>query len=150
VTSSSRDVRPVRIVVVDDNEHLRVSLAEMLQDMGLLVLGQGGNGREAIELVDTLEPEVVLMDIRMPEMDGLAAARIIKDRHPVVQVVILSAYDDPSLQHKADEASVAFYLVKGCNPELTRNALLAAAEMHRALKCGSDAPGDEMVGEAKN
>jgi len=141
------DPRPVRIVVVDDNDHLRVSLSEMLQDMGLVVLGQGANGREAIELVDALDPEVVLMDIRMPVMDGLAAARIIKDHHPFVQVVILSAYDDPSLQHKADEASVAFYLVKGCNPELTRNALLAAAEMHRALRWEGAVPGDEMVGE---
>lgn len=69
----------------------------------------------------------------MPVLDGIAAARIIKQDHPIVQIVMLSAYDDPALKQKAEDVGVALYLIKGCRPAITRDAVKAASDMYRSL-----------------
>jgi DNA-binding NarL/FixJ family response regulator len=87
-----------------------------------------------VTLADELCPDVVLMDLRMPTLDGLAATRLIKQHLPMTQVVILSAYEDPGLQEGAEEAGVYCYLIKGCRSQLIRDVLLQAWSYKTSLE----------------
>jgi DNA-binding NarL/FixJ family response regulator len=133
-TGSGRDTdrRPIRLVVADDDQDLRRSLRELIGDMGFDVCGEARDGLEAIAAVKALSPDVVLMDIRMPRMDGLRATSEIRRGYPAVQVVILSAYDGPGLQQDAVEVGAASFLVKGCSARLMKNVLVAAVEAARS------------------
>lgn len=88
----------------------------------LQVVGETDNGRRAVEACDSLSPDLVLMDVRMPEMDGLRATRIIKERQPAVSVLIVTAYQDPDFMLEAVRAGAAGYVLK----EAPRDQLLAA------------------------
>jgi DNA-binding NarL/FixJ family response regulator len=112
----------LRLVVVDDHAAVRTALADLLEDEGYEVVGEGANGQEALSLVATHEPDAVVLDVRMPVMDGLQAARQLHSRYPAIRLVMLSAYDDPSLQLESLEAGASAFLVKGC----PRAELLAA------------------------
>ena len=107
-----------RVLIVEDEPILREALAEMLEAKNVRVAGQAGDGQEAVTLASTLHPDIVLMDLRMPVMDGIEATRQIKEMLPRTQVLVLSAYDDPGLHRGAEEVGVFCYLVKGCAPQL--------------------------------
>jgi DNA-binding NarL/FixJ family response regulator len=107
-----------RVLIVEDEPILREALAEMLEAKHIRVAGQAGDGEEAVSLASTLQPDVVLMDLRMPGMDGIEATRQIKEILPKTQVLVLSAYDDPGLHRSAEQVGVFCYLVKGCAPQL--------------------------------
>lgn len=102
-----------RVVVADDDENVREALCEMLERRGLAIVGRAADGAEAVSVVTETAPEVVLMDLRMPGVDGIEASRQIKERFPSTQVIVLSAYDDESLRQLAEVAGVYCYLVKG-------------------------------------
>src|SRR5688572_5886328 len=86
---------PIRVLLVDDHEMVRRGLAVFLESSDDAVLvGEASNGQEAIALCETTAPDVVLMDLVMPEMDGIEATRIIRKRWPNIQVVALSSYKD--------------------------------------------------------
>jgi response regulator NasT len=114
------------VLVADDEESLRGSLCDLLEDFGFNVVGQAANGKEAVELTKDLAPDVVLLDMRMPVLDGIGAARMIRDQSPETRIVILSAYEEESLRSEAKEAGVYCYLVKGCGPDLIREILTRA------------------------
>ena len=101
----------VRIVLVDDEALIRMGMRVMLQDLGYDVVAEAADGQEAIEKVTVFEPDVVIMDIKMPGMDGLEATRRIMATHPV-PIVILTAYNQRSLVEEAAGAGVLAYLVK--------------------------------------
>jgi DNA-binding NarL/FixJ family response regulator len=103
-----------RVLLVDDNRSFRSELRLLLEDCGIEVVAEGENGQEAVELATRTGSVVVLMDLRMPVMDGLQAARALHDRAPALPVIILSAYEDPALKSEAETASAYAYLVKGC------------------------------------
>ena len=124
-----------RVLLVDDNHDFRDKLRLLLEGYGMDVVGEAANGREAIELAAVTDTDVVLMDLRMPEMDGLTATQVLRSRSPLVPVIILSAYDDPALQRKARCADVYAYLVKGCSGALVRDVVAQAW----ALKTGLEA-----------
>src|SRR5947199_2991476 len=84
----------VRVLVVDDNAGFRDSLLALLDTDGLLVVGQAASGKEAIALVRTTMPDVVLMDVRMPDMDGIETTRRLKALDPRIGVVALTGNDD--------------------------------------------------------
>jgi len=91
-------MQTIKIIVADDHEIVRAGLRAMLSlEPGMEVLGEVSNGREAVEMVRTLKPDVVVMDIRMPELNGIDAAREAVAAHPPVKVVGLSADPDESL-----------------------------------------------------
>jgi DNA-binding NarL/FixJ family response regulator len=106
-------VRKVRVLIADDEPVMREALAELLIDSGFDVVGEAPDGSVALELAVALRPDVVLMDMRMPNMDGLEATAAIKGQCPDVRVLILTAYEDESLKRRAAGAGADGYLVKG-------------------------------------
>ena len=85
----------IKVLLADDQELIRESLGFVLGAQGdITVVGMAKNGREAIELVRSEKPDVVLMDIRMPEVDGVECTRLIKSAHPNIKVIVLTTFDD--------------------------------------------------------
>ena len=124
---------PPRVLVVDDHAMLREALAELLVQAGFEVAGQAADGADAVALAKRLEPDVVLMDLRMPVLGGLDATRLIRDACPATQVVLLTAFESPALQQQAEEAGCFAYLVKSGHPGTLRLVLRQAVAVRRAL-----------------
>jgi DNA-binding NarL/FixJ family response regulator len=120
--------RPVRIVVVEDHGLVREGTAELLgRDSGLSVVGQAGSAEEALELLSDLRPDIALVDVELPGMNGIALARAVSDRSPQTRVLILSAYDDYAYLIGALEAGVAGYLLKTSSARELADAVRTAA-----------------------
>ena len=119
------------IVVADDEHDLRDALADMLTAHGFDVLAVATNGTEAVSLAAALSPELVLIDYRMPELDGITATDAIKSRNPDTQVVMFTAFDETSLALEAMRAGVSTLLVKGCAPSMILRALSGALDYRR-------------------
>lgn len=100
-----------RVVIADDESIVRMDLKEMLTTLNYLVVGEVGDGQSAVNLARELKPDVVLMDIKMPDMDGIEAARILTEEQ-IAPVVLLTAYSQKDLVDRAKEAGVVGYLVK--------------------------------------
>ncbi len=105
------DEKILRIVIADDEPIIRLDLKKMLEDCGYEVIGEAADGARAVELARTLKPDVVLLDIKMPEMDGIDAAKIITDEK-IAPVLLLTAYSQLDLVSRAKDAGVYSYLVK--------------------------------------
>jgi DNA-binding NarL/FixJ family response regulator len=115
--SPSAKRRPSRIVIVDDHPLFRAALRHMLRGQSdLEVVAEAENGREAVEVCRRFEPVLVLMDVRMPEMDGLEATRQIKRQFPRIIVLMLTAFEDPNYLSKALKAGAAGYVLKHVDP----------------------------------
>jgi DNA-binding NarL/FixJ family response regulator len=103
----------IRIVIVDDHTLLREGTRQLLmQDPGLDVVGEVARGDEAVTVVERLQPDVLLLDIRLPGMNGIDIAREVAKRFPAVRVLILTAYSDDDYVHAAIEAGASGYLLK--------------------------------------
>src|SRR3712207_2657368 len=104
---------PMRLVIVDDHELARDGLRDMLADEpDLEVVGEAANGREALSLCSRLHPDLVLMDVRMPEMDGLRATKEIKRRYSKISVLMVTMHDNPDYLLEALKAGAAGYVLK--------------------------------------
>ena len=101
----------VRVVVADDESVICMDLREMLSNLGYLVVGEAGDGRSAVSLARELRPDVVLMDVKMPDMDGIEAARILAEER-LAPVVLLTAFSQRDLIERAKDAGVVGYVVK--------------------------------------
>lgn len=112
----------IRVLIVDDHPMVREGLRSMLSGDALEVAGEAGSAREAIRLVTHLRPDLVLLDVELPDMDGLAVLRRIKEMSPRVPVLIVSMHDEPSRVREAVAAGAAGYVLKG----IGRRELLAA------------------------
>jgi response regulator NasT len=98
-----------RILIADDEPLIRADLRELLEEMGHEVVAEAGDGREALDLIDRVSPDVVILDIKMPKLDGLSVAGEISDRFPVI---ILTAYTERNLIEKAKKSGAIAYLSK--------------------------------------
>ena len=101
----------IRVVIADDESIICMDLREMLSNLGYLVVGEAGDGRSAVNLARELRPDVMLMDIKMPDMDGIEAARVLTEER-IAPVVLLTAFSQRDLVDRAKEAGVVGYLVK--------------------------------------
>ena len=100
-----------RVIIADDESLIRMDLREMLTNLGYLVVGEVADGRSAVNQARELRPDVVIMDIKMPDMDGIDAAKVLTEER-IAPVVLLSAYSQRDLVQRAREAGVVAYLVK--------------------------------------
>jgi len=129
---------PIRALVVDDQALIREGLAIILDAQpDIEVVGQAADGHEAIALASRLQPEVVLMDIRMPHLDGLAATREIKRRYPSIQILILTTYSEDELIFEGIRAGASGYLLKDITrrqlADAVRGAARGEAQIDRAV-----------------
>src|SRR3712207_6544563 len=119
--------RVIRIMITDDHALVRDGLRSMLEDEpGLEVVGEAANGREALELCRSLKPDLVLMDVRMPERDGLEATRLIKAEQPSVSVLIITTYENQDYLTEAIKAGAAGYVLKDAPNQRLLNAMRRA------------------------
>jgi AmiR/NasT family two-component response regulator len=118
------------IVVVDDDPIIRMDIREMLEEGGYLVSGEAKNGEEAIEIIARLKPDLAVMDIKMPVMNGIKASHIIRRLQQDTSILLLTAYSQKELVKEAREAGVAAFLVKPVSEE----DLLPAVEIALSQK----------------
>ncbi|HEU4323780.1 MAG TPA: response regulator transcription factor [Roseiflexaceae bacterium] len=118
----------IRILLVDDQTLIRQGIKTLLDlEPDLEVVGLASSGREALEAAEALRPDVVLMDVRMPEMDGVAATRVLTERFPGVGVIILTTFDDEEYIFEGLKAGARGYLLKDISSEEMAQAVRAVA-----------------------
>ena len=112
----------MKVLVVDDTDHVRNMLVDMLELDGFDVVGQAASGQEAVELAPDADPDVIVMDYKMPGLDGLTAAKTIRETRPSQAIILYTAYLDAQLEAQAREAGVSMCIgkVEGLN-ELERH-----------------------------
>lgn len=125
-------VEPIRVFLVDDHALVRDGLRFLLEAEGdIKVLGDAGNGREAVHRVLSLKPEVIIMDIAMPELNGIDAIHRIRERLPSVKVVVLSMYASSEHVFRAFEAGARAYLLKESAGRELKDAVRAVSDGRR-------------------
>ena len=154
LTQRREALSPIRVFLVDDHQIVREGLKRMLElETDIQVVGEVARGEDAITQVELLSPDVVLMDIKMPGMDGITATRLLKEKMPDVKVVMLTLYDDEFVP-QAIEAGAMGYILKDdvkrekliqiirdaykgyspLSPSLTRQVLTKLANLNRASR----------------
>src|SRR6202049_4112574 len=116
--------KPRRVLVAEDEALIRLDWAEMLKEEGYEVVGEAGDGQEAVELADSLKPDLVIMDVKMPRRDGIDAASEIASKR-IAPIVVLTAFSQRELVERARDAGAMAYLVK----PFTKADLVPAIEM---------------------
>ena len=118
---------PIRVLIADDNDLTRSGLGVFLEAFDdLKLVGQAANGLEAVELCERVHPDVVLMDLVMPEMDGITATRAIRQSYPGIQVVVLTGFSGQGLAPGALRAGAAAFLLKNASIDELADAIRAA------------------------
>ena len=125
-----------RVVVAEDEAIIRLDIVETLKESGFDVVGQAGDGAEAVRLTLELKPDLVLMDIKMPGTDGLQAAEVLAEHN--VPVVLLTAFSSPDLVERASAAGVFSYVVKPFNPSNLIPALRIALSLHERMRSAAN------------
>jgi DNA-binding NarL/FixJ family response regulator len=121
--------KPIRVLIADDHPLFQAGLAGLLAaSPGTELVGTAATGAEAVEIADQTQPDVVLMDLHMPGMDGIEATRCIVTGHPHTAVVVLTMFDDDDSVFAALRAGARGYLLKGASHEQIRRAVHAAAD----------------------
>ncbi len=123
----------IRVIIADDHGVVRAGLRGLLTAAGLDVVGEAGTGAEALDLARELHPDVVLLDVRMPEMDGLQALSAIKAELPRISVVMLTVYASTEYLSRAIASGAAGYLLKDAEPDEIVRVVQAAAEGDRVI-----------------
>jgi NarL family two-component system response regulator LiaR len=121
------DPKRIRVIIVDDHAVVRGGLRLFLlafEDLELV--GEAGNGEQALALCEKLEPDVVLMDLVMPEMDGVQATEVIRERYPQIQVIALTSFEEEELVQAALESGAISYLLKNVSAGELAAAIRAA------------------------
>lgn len=153
--SSLEDRPPVRVVIAEDEAIIRLDLKEILLSAGYEVVGEAGRGDEAVSLVETQRPDLAILDLKMPGMDGVQAAREITSNHKVA-VLVLTAFSQRELIEDARDAGVSAYLVKPFRREELLPAIeevLARCRQEWAIEDEVESlapPGSDPSGRAEN
>jgi DNA-binding NarL/FixJ family response regulator len=116
-------MRQIKILTVDDHPLLRQGIAGVIQgEKDMLVVGEASNGREAIEMFRSRRPDITLMDLQMPDVNGIDAIVAIRQEHPQARIIVLTTYEGDALARRALKAGVAGYILK----DMIRTELLEA------------------------
>ena len=137
---------PMRLLIADDHALVRSGLRTMLRrEPGIEIVGEAENGREAVELCRSLVPNIVLMDVRMPEMNGLEATRVIKLECPETVVLMVTMHENRDYMLEAAKAGAAGYVLKDAPREelvsAVRRAVDGETRNFRIVQPGYEAPG---------
>lgn len=127
---------PIRVVLADDHTLLRQGLRRSLEEAGMVVVAEAADGDQAVALAGEHRPNVVLMDVSMPGMDGVEATKAIRSKQPDVDVVILTMHADHSVIEAAVRAGAAGYLVKDCTADDIVATIVAVASGDTSLSPG--------------
>lgn len=114
----------IRILIVDDAPFMRRTLAKLFEEKGWEVVGEAGNGKEAVDQFGALQPDIVTMDITMPEMDGITAVKVIVASHPAAKIIMCSAVGQQDMIVDAVKAGAKDFIVK----PFQKDRVLAAVE----------------------
>ncbi len=121
------ETKSIRVMIVDDHAVVRGGLSKFLQvHKDLELVGEAENGVEAVRLARQLQPDVVLMDLKMPEMDGVAASRELRAQHPKLRVIVLTSFAEDNMVQGALQAGATGYLLKNVTGADLANAIRAA------------------------
>lgn len=113
-----KHIKMINILIVDDHNLIRTGLSHILTAVdGFTVVGQAKNGEEAIQLTQKLEPDVILMDLKMPGIGGLEATKRLLLKHPSIKIITISSCDDPLFPNRLIRAGAKAYLTKDANPD---------------------------------
>jgi DNA-binding NarL/FixJ family response regulator len=123
----------IRVLLADDHRMLREGLRRSLTEEGFEIVGEAENGEQAVRMVEELQPDVVLMDVSMPEMDGVEATRLIGGSFTATQVIMLTMHADKEVLADAIRAGASGYLVKDCSIEEIADAIRMAMQGDTAL-----------------
>jgi DNA-binding NarL/FixJ family response regulator len=122
-------MRRIRVLIVDDHLTVREALADLLDLLGFEVVGAAGDGVDGVAMAKDLEPDLVLMDLSMPVLNGLDATRLLREDMPATPVVVFSAFDGDELKRHALAAGAVAYLAKDCTTERLRATLHGAVAL---------------------
>ena len=103
---------PIKVMVIDDTDHVRRMLRNMLELDGFQVVAEASNGPDAVEAIDAADPDVVVVDYKMPEVDGLETASRIRERRPDQVLILYTAFVDPDIERRARDVGVSVVLGK--------------------------------------
>jgi DNA-binding NarL/FixJ family response regulator len=123
----------IRLMLADDHRMLREGLRRSLTDEGFDVVGEASDGEEAVRLADGIRPDVILMDVTMPDVDGVEATRRIHQQYPEIRIVMLTMHADQSVIAEALRAGASGYLVKDCSTDEIAEAVRLAASDESSL-----------------
>ena len=130
----SSNTPSVRVLIADDQTLFRVGLARLLEeDERVKIVGQAGDGAEAVKLAGSLKPDVVLMDLKMPNLDGIEATRQIASTHPGVKVLLLTTFEADNHVIQALKAGASGYILKDSKPDSIVSSLLAVMAGERVM-----------------
>ena len=129
----------MRVLIVEDDQSVRAALGRYLTRCGYEVVGEAHDGETGVEIARRVEPDVVIMDLKMPNMTGAEAARALRRTHPDIEVIMHSAYDEAAFGTVAEHAGATHYVVKGESPE-DLLAVLTEVASRRGHRPASAAP----------
>ena len=126
--------KEINIVLVEDDFLVADLIKQILSnlDLGYKIIGKASNGVEGVELVKTLKPDLVIMDIRMPQMNGIEATKIIQEKCPT-PVIMLTSYENSELINEASDAGAAAYLIKPLKKNLVEQSITIASARHNDI-----------------
>lgn len=128
----TRPTNKIRVLLVDDHDAVRTGVRRLLEKArDMLVVGEAGDGYQALQMVDELEPDVVVLDVEMPRMNGLAVARKLTDQHAHVKILALSAYDDRQYILGMLDQGAAGYMIKDEVPGMLVQAIRHIAAVNQ-------------------
>ncbi len=126
----------VRLLVVDDHEVIRTGLASLLAGSEIEIVGEAASGKEAVTEAEKCKPDVILLDIRMPDGDGLSTLEKLREKAPESRVVMLSTYDNPTYIARAVALGASDYVLKGSTREAIIDTITTAAEGESPSRAG--------------
>lgn len=128
----------IKVLIADDEPIIRLDLRQMLESLGYEVVGEAGNGKEAVEMAREHKPDVCILDVKMPVMDGIEAVDIITEEN-IAPTILLTAYSDKELIERAKAAGVFAYLVKPFKPsDLAPTIEVARARFEQNILLGKE------------